>query len=290
MSIGGSKGTSAAEKTYMGQLMSKPQVYQGERVAGFTPEQQQYQQMLSAYGQQPTAGEMAVGGIAGGTSGIDTSALQEQYGYQATPYIQQQVQDAAQQALGGITSKYAGAGRLGSGAFADTAARGVTAAMAPTLASAAQADAQRRASLASQLAGYSQSQLGMQLQAAPLAQEMALQRMGALGTAGAQQQQLQQAQLMAEQAKIDEANAAQQGYMNQLSVASDIKRQKREEELDRLLGVGKFGLGLASGMMGVPGGFGMAASSMRPAPTATTTRPTFGQYMSGGLQGLLGVM
>lgn len=290
MSIGGSKGTSAAEKTYMAGLQQRPDVYTGQRVAGFNPMQQQYFGAAQQFAGAPSAGEQAVGGIASGAQGINTSALQEQYGYQSTPYVQQQAQDAAQQALSGITSRYAGAGRLGSGAFGEAAGRGVTAAMAPVLSQAAQADAQRRASLASQLAGYSQSGLGLQLQSAPMAQQMELQRLQTLGGVGGQQQALEQAQLEANQQAVAEQNAAQMGYLNQLQQASAIKQQRRQEDLNRWLGAGQAALGLGLGFMGVPtGGLGGIGGMGGMQSQQTTQQPmTFGQRVQGGLLNLAG--
>lgn len=95
---------------------------------------------------------------------------------ETTPFLQAQIKDATDRALQNELSKYAGAGRTGSTAFADAAARGVTAASAPILQAQANADAAR------------------QLQAA-----------GMLGQAAAQDRSMD-ASLAGQRAAIDAAN------------------------------------------------------------------------------------
>ena len=70
---------------------------------------------------------------------------------EVTPYLDAQVNDATDRALQNVSNLYAGSGRLGSAAFADAAARGVTAASAPILQQAAQTDAARQLQAAGML-------------------------------------------------------------------------------------------------------------------------------------------
>jgi len=63
---------------------------------------------------------------------------------EVTPYLQTQIGDATDRALQNVSSLYANSGRLGSTAFADAAARGVTNASAPILQAQANADAARQ--------------------------------------------------------------------------------------------------------------------------------------------------
>ena len=70
---------------------------------------------------------------------------------EVTPYLEAQVNDATDRALQNVSNLYAGSGRLGSAAFADAAARGVTAASAPILQQAAQTDAARQLQAAGML-------------------------------------------------------------------------------------------------------------------------------------------
>ena len=70
---------------------------------------------------------------------------------EVTPYLEAQVNDATDRALQNVSNLYAGSGRLGSAAFADAAARGVTAASAPILQAAAQTDAARQLQAAGML-------------------------------------------------------------------------------------------------------------------------------------------
>ena len=76
---------------------------------------------------------------------------------EVTPYLDTAVNAASDKALQGVMARYASSGRLGSQAFADSAAEGVTNAAAPILQQAAQADAARQQQAAGMLANvYSQ--------------------------------------------------------------------------------------------------------------------------------------
>lgn len=70
---------------------------------------------------------------------------------EVTPYLEAQVNDATDRALQNVSNLYARAGRTGSAAFADAAARGVTAASAPILQAQANADAARQLQAAGML-------------------------------------------------------------------------------------------------------------------------------------------
>jgi hypothetical protein len=63
---------------------------------------------------------------------------------EVTPYLETQINDATDRALQNVNSLYARHGRSGSGAFADAAGRGVTAAAAPILQAQANQDAARQ--------------------------------------------------------------------------------------------------------------------------------------------------
>ena len=71
---------------------------------------------------------------------------------EVTPYLDTAVNAASDNALQGVMARYAASGRLGSQAFADSAAQGVTNAAAPILQQAAQADAARQQQAAGMLA------------------------------------------------------------------------------------------------------------------------------------------
>lgn len=70
---------------------------------------------------------------------------------EVTPYLETQIGDATDQALQNVNSLYARHGRIGSGAFADAAARGVTNAAAPILQNQANTDAARQLQAAGML-------------------------------------------------------------------------------------------------------------------------------------------
>ena len=93
---------------------------------------------------------------------------------EVTPYLDTAVNAASDRALQGVMARYAASGRLGSQAFADSAAQGVTNAAAPILQQAAQADAARQQQAAGMLAniygqdmardvGLAQSQVNAEL-------------------------------------------------------------------------------------------------------------------------------
>ncbi len=93
---------------------------------------------------------------------------------EVTPYLDTAVNAASDNALQGVMARYAASGRLGSQAFADSAAQGVTNAAAPILQQAAQADAARQQQAAGMLAniygqdmsrdvGLAQSQVNAEL-------------------------------------------------------------------------------------------------------------------------------
>ena len=269
-----------------------PDVYTGQRIAGFTQPELQMQQNLMSYAGQPSASELAarqaVTGISSGRDGINTTPLQSALGQttsvsplqaqmgmqniatqplqgmtsaQTTPYLQAAIQNAAEDAAAGITSQFASAGRLGSGAFGSQLGSGIVSAQAPILAEYAQneanrqlqaaqalgqvsgADLTRQSDLASQMVRAQQGDLTRQaglagditdasraglasrLSAAGMApqlQQQLLQREGLLGMVGEAQRSMDQAQLSASQQAIAEQNAANQARLNAMLSAAGV--------------------------------------------------------------------
>lgn len=164
----------------------KPAVFAGDRVAGFTPLEQQAQLMTA---QRAAAGDPTVKQA----QGLLGSTLQGDF--LTNPFLQQQIGSAVEQAANRATSQYALGGRLGSAAFGSALGSGITGAAAPILAQAYEAER------------------GRQMQAAGMAPQLAQQRfvdLAALQGVGEQQRAMQQAEIQAQQDFINELNAAQQ--------------------------------------------------------------------------------
>lgn len=210
MGKGGSKSTTTVQEVKIpdfakDQLMEtfdlardyKPTVYDGPRVADFTDAERQMQSNLMAYSQGPNALQQAasdtITGIASGNMGLNTNALQSQYGAttdmsplqqqlsaqnaaldplqsmtsaQTTPYLQAAIQNAATAAADGVTSQFATSGRLGSGAFGNSLGSGIVNAQAPILAEYAQNEANRQLQAAQALGQVSGQDLNRQAQLA----------------------------------------------------------------------------------------------------------------------------
>lgn len=177
------------QETYAFARNINPAVFAGDRVAGFTPIEQQAQ-LLTA--QRAAAGDPTVQQA----QGLLNSTLQGDF--LENPFLQNQIDSAIQGAVNQTTSQYARGGRLGSAAFGSALGSGITGAAAPILAQAY--DAER----------------GRQMQAAGMAPQLAQQRyadLAALQGVGAEQRQMQQAQIQAQQDFINELNAAQQAQL-----------------------------------------------------------------------------
>ena len=280
----------------------------------------QNQAPIDLRGLQSVTGERDVfaNPLAGGT-GIDTSILQAQTQAQTSPLLQQQLDTAIQGAVDQATSQYALGGRLGSDSFADALGGGVASAAAPILNQAAQADANRqlqaaqaladtqRASgalslqgattaadveqrnlqnqlqTAQALADAQQTETAQALQAAsqlPQFQGLQLQRLGALGDIGAQNQALVQAQFN-RQAQVNAAqNQANQQRINNLLAAIGSRGQALPGGTSTQTGPGRSPLA---------GGLGGALSGAALGSQIGAIGGPMGALVGGGL-GLLGLI
>lgn len=205
-----------------------PQVYQGARYVEPTPFEQQQLAALGAFGGGEgiiPGVEQAVGGVLAGGVGAPT-LLQQEYERDLSPaYLEQVIQDRLSDVTGDITSQYAQGGRLGSAAFGTALGRGIGSSIAPLLAQQEVADAERRAQLASQISEAERQAGALQLTAAgvaPTAQDLELQRLQALGQAGALERATGMLPIEAEQARIAEENAAAQARLNAMLSAAGV--------------------------------------------------------------------
>jgi len=171
---------------------------------------------------------------------------------EVTPYLETAVDDAADRALQNVNNLYAGSGRLGSTAFADAAARGVTAASAPILQQAAQTDAARQLQaagllgqafqqdraadigLATTRAGFDQS--GMQLDA-----QLAGQIAGFEDAMLARDLAAQQSMLQAEQADLARELSIAQGLTGASETQARLAPQMQQMQLQSLGMLGAIG-------------------------------------------------
>ena len=246
-----------------------PQVYQGARYVEPTPFEQQQLSALGQFGggQGIIPGvEQAVGGVLAGGVGAPT-LLQQEYERDLSPaYLEQVIQDRLSDVTGDITSQYAMGGRLGSAAFGTALGRGIGSSIAPLLAQQEVADAERRAQLASQISEAERQAGALQLTAAgvaPTAQDLQLQRLQALGQAGALERATGMLPIEAEQARIAEENAAAQARLNAMLSAAGVSvpagqtivsQEPRPGIGTSLLGVGSILSGI--GGLGTPGYIG----------------------------------
>ena len=129
-----------------------PDVYTGERVAGFSDNQNSaYDLASSLFGSDYLSGaKNAVGSLLGGNM-VDTSQIQSALDGDGvtTQANSQLLQGVANDAINNATSQYALGGRLGSDAFGQGLGRGVTRAMGDVMA--ADADRQLKADLSNQM-------------------------------------------------------------------------------------------------------------------------------------------
>tara|TARA_R100001510_G_scaffold22044_1_gene19310 strand:- start:784 stop:1782 length:999 start_codon:yes stop_codon:yes gene_type:complete len=177
------------QETYGFARNLNPAVFAGDRIAGFTPLEQQAQSMIA---QRAAAGDPTVQqaqGLLGNIISGETAT---------NPFLQTQIDNAISGAVNQATSQYALGGRLGSGAFGSALGAGITGAAAPILAQQVERDANR------------------QLQAARMAPALAQERfrdLSMLQGVGADQRGMQQAEIQAQQDFINELNAAQQAKL-----------------------------------------------------------------------------
>lgn len=244
----------------------EPQVYQGARYVEPTPFEQQQLAALGQFGggQGIIPGvEQAVGGVLAGGVGAPT-LLQQEYERDLSPaYLEQVIQDRLSDVTGDITSQYAMGGRLGSAAFGTALGRGIGSSIAPLLAQQEVADAERRAQLASQISEAERQAGALQLTAAgvaPTAQDLQLQRLQALGQAGALERATGMLPIEAEQARIAEENAAAQARLNAMLSAAGVSVPMGTSvtATEPRPGIGTTLLGAGSLLSGI-GGLGLPA-------------------------------
>lgn len=209
------------QETYGFARNINPAVFAGERVAGFTPLEQQAQLMTA---QRAAAGDPTVQRAQGLLGNVIGGSARPTYaeGFlgdiaagrsQTNPFLQAQIDNAISGAVNQATSQYALGGRLGSGAFGTALGAGITGAAAPILAQQVEADRARQMQAAGQLISAEQQNRARQMQAAGMAPQLAQQRyadLAALQGVGEQQRAMQQAEIQAQQDFINELNAAQQ--------------------------------------------------------------------------------
>lgn len=176
------------QETYGFARNINPAVFAGERVAGFTPLEQQAQLMTA---QRAAAGDPLVNQTRQYASGLLTGQ---------DPMLQTQLGNAIQGAVNKATSQYALGGRLGSAAFAGALGSGITGAAAPII-----SEAQYRAA-----------------QMAPQLSQLRTQELGQLAGIGEQQRQMNQARIQAQQDYINQLNAAQQARFAARATAAGL--------------------------------------------------------------------
>lgn len=244
----------------------EPQVYQGARYVEPTPFEQQQLAALGAFGGGEgiiPGVEQAVGGVLAGGVGAPT-LLQQEYERDLSPaYLEQVIQDRLSDVTGDITSQYAMGGRLGSAAFGTALGRGIGSSIAPLLAQQEVAEAERRAQLAGQIAEAERQAGALQLTAAgvaPTAQDLELQRLQALGQAGALERATGMLPIEAEQARIAEENAAAQARLNAMLSAAGVSvpMGTTVTATEPRPGIGTTILGAGSLLSGI-GGLGLPA-------------------------------
>ncbi len=219
---------SAQQSAFSAAQEFAPEVYQGQRFVETTPFEQQ---QLAALGQFGTgtgtipAVEQAVGNVLAGGIGSPVLLRQEFERDLSPAFLDRVIQDRLSDTTNQITSQYARAGRLGSDAFGTALGRGIGSAVAPVLAQQEMAEADRRRQLAQAISDAERQAGALQLTAAgvaPTAQDLQLQRLQALGQAGALERARGMLPIDAEQARIAEENAAAQARLNAMLSAAGV--------------------------------------------------------------------
>lgn len=219
---------SAQQSAFSAAQEFAPEVYQGQRFVETTPFEQQ---QLAALGQFGTgagtipAVEQAVGNVLAGGIGSPVLLRQEFERDLSPAFLDRVIQDRLSDTTNQITSQYARAGRLGSDAFGTALGRGIGSAVAPVLAQQEMAEADRRRQLAQAISDTERQAGALQLTAAgvaPTAQDLQLQRLQALGQAGALERARGMLPIDAEQARIAEENAAAQARLNAMLSAAGV--------------------------------------------------------------------
>jgi hypothetical protein len=286
------------QETYGFARNINPAVFAGERVAGFTPLEQQAQLMTA---QRAAAGDPTVQRAQGLLGNVIGGSARPTYaegflgdiaaGRSPTnPFLQAQIDNAISGAVNQATSQYALGGRLGSGAFGTALGAGITGAAAPILAQQVEADRARQMQAAGQLISAEQQNRARQMQAAGMAPQLAQQRyadLAALQGVGEQQRAMQQAEIQAQQDFINELNAAQQMQLAARVSATGLTPSTPNQTTSGtapgrspLAGAAGGALtGAALGSMGTAGQLGAIGSALGP----------YGAAIGAGL-GVLGIL
>jgi hypothetical protein len=239
-----------------------PQVFQGQRFAAQNPFEQQQIAALGDFGQ---AGVDAYQNVVSGLLGQDIGNPQLLRDELNTPmggqFLDQVITDRTADVVNNLTSQFSRAGRLGSDAFGGALGRGIGTAVAPLLQQQENLEAQRRARLAGDIIGAERAQAATQAAIAgliPQAQDLQLQQLSALGTAGDLQRTADERSIAAAQAQIAEENAAEVARLNALLAAqgagnigigtTTTQTQARQNPFgDALLGAGLLARSLITG-------------------------------------------
>ncbi len=202
-----------------------PQVFTGDRFAQVNPFEAQQLQTLADFGADRTSINQAqnvIGGLLGSGVGSPDLLRQELNRDLGSNYLNRVIDDRLADTVNDITSRFALSGRLGSDAMGDALGRGIGSAVAPILAENERAEAQRRQGLAQAIIDAERGQVGTELNIAsalPQLQNLELQRLSALGTAGDIQRTMDERSILADRERIAEENAAELARLNALLAA-----------------------------------------------------------------------
>ena len=202
-----------------------PAVFTGDRFAAVNPYEAQQIQSLSDFGgDMDTVNllEGTLGGLLAGNVGQPDLLRAELDRDLSSEYLNRVIDDRLADTTNQITSQYSRAGRLGSDAFGSALGRGIGTAVAPLLADNERQEAERRANLAARIIDAERGAAATQLAAAsaiPQTQNLALQRIAGIGTAGDLQRAMDERSILAQQQQIAEENAAAAARLNALVTA-----------------------------------------------------------------------
>lgn len=203
-----------------------PEVFAGDRFAPQNPFEVQQLEALGAFGADTAPIDQfqdVVGGIAMGNVGAPDLLMQEYERDVGSDFLNRVIDDRLADTTNRLTSQFSRAGRLGSDAFGTALGRGIGTAVAPILAQNERAEAQRRASLANTIANAERQAAALQLSAAgqiPVGQQLNVQRIAGLGTAGELQRAQDTRPIAAEQQRIAEQTEADRQRLNALLSAA----------------------------------------------------------------------
>jgi len=197
-----------------------PQVYQGQRFAEMNPFEIAQIQGLGNFSDAGVQQyQNTINSLLGADIGNPNLLRDELNRDMGGQFLDRVIQDRTSDVVNDLTSQYSMAGRLGSDAFGSALGRGIGTSIAPLLQQQENLEAQRRQQLAGQIIDAERGQASFQAGIAgmlPTAQDLALQQLGAIGTAGDLQRVQDERALMANQQQIAEQNAAEAARLNAL--------------------------------------------------------------------------